>query len=74
MSEYSKCFGYVNETHKEMEEKGIKYAQDCKICLLLESCVAYYNSRSYSGPWDDSLDPDEEELLTDSLFEDDDYE
>lgn len=69
------CYGYVNETHKEMEAKGIKYTQDCKTCPLLEDCVAFYNARSYGGPWeDDSLDLDKEELLTESLFEDDDEE
>ena len=52
------CYGHVNDNHKEMEEKGIRYIQDCKTCGVLEECVAYYNALSYGGPGEDENDED----------------
>lgn len=61
MSLLPRCFGYVNENKEVLDREGIKYRQDCKTCPILEDCVAYYNARSYGGPWENEFEDDESE-------------
>jgi len=67
------CFGHVNQKEEELKQLKLTLG-DCKNCKLLTDCIREFDYWEYFNGFDDddSLDPDDDELLTDSLFEEED--